>query len=169
MNELDQEAWDRWVAFRKAIRKPIKTVSEQAMKIKLQRYGTDQAAVVDQSIANQWQGLFDLQEGKASAGREAAKKRSCKSRQTKCGSRKTATGPQASGTSMGCRTHLANFAWSRRLWRGTRCDRKSTATSSAWNGFANGRGSCCAMLRRATLLVTCASSAWCGRCLVSAG
>lgn len=73
MNELDQEAWDRWVAFRKAIRKPIKTVSEQAMKIKLGRYGTDQAAVVDQSIANQWQGLFDLKKEKPAPGEKPQK------------------------------------------------------------------------------------------------
>jgi hypothetical protein len=73
MNELDQEAWDRWVAFRKAIRKPIKPVSEQAMKIKLQRYGTDQAAVVDQSIANQWQGLFDLKKEKPAPGEKPQK------------------------------------------------------------------------------------------------
>ena len=32
-NELNQEAWDRWVAYRKAIKKPIKPASEHAMKI----------------------------------------------------------------------------------------------------------------------------------------
>lgn len=59
-NELDQEAWTRWVAYRVSIKKPIKPASENAMKLKLSRYGNDQAEVVDQSIANQWQGLFDL-------------------------------------------------------------------------------------------------------------
>lgn len=73
MNELDQEAWDRWVAFRKAIRKPIKPASEQAMKMKLQRYGADQGAVVDQSIANQWQGLFDLKKEKPAPGEKPQK------------------------------------------------------------------------------------------------
>ena len=60
MSELDVEAWERYKAFRKAIKKPIKEVSESAAKLKLQRFGDDQAAVVDQSIANGWQGLFPL-------------------------------------------------------------------------------------------------------------
>lgn len=64
MSDLDKSAWERWVTFRKAIRKPIKPASEQAMKLKLARYGADQAAVVDQSISNQWQGLFDLKDKK---------------------------------------------------------------------------------------------------------
>ena len=65
MENLDVEAWERWLAYRKAIKKPIKEASEQAMKLKLQRFGKDQAAVVDQSISNQWQGLFDLKQGSA--------------------------------------------------------------------------------------------------------
>jgi len=64
MNELDQTAWERWVAYRVAIRKPIKTASEHAMKLKLSRYGADQDAVVNQSISNQWQGLFELKDKK---------------------------------------------------------------------------------------------------------
>lgn len=64
MSELDVEAWERYKAFRKAIKKPIKEVSEAAAKLKLQRFGDDQAAVVDQSIANGWQGLFELKKKK---------------------------------------------------------------------------------------------------------
>lgn len=60
MYELDQEAWDRWKAFRKAIKKPIREVSENAAKLKLARFGPNQAAVVDQSVANGWQGLFEV-------------------------------------------------------------------------------------------------------------
>jgi hypothetical protein len=48
------------VAYRKAIRKTIKPASEHAMKLKLSRFGADQQAVVDQSIAGQYQGLFEL-------------------------------------------------------------------------------------------------------------
>ena len=61
---LDLEAWDRWLAYRKAIRKPIKDASVHAMQVKLARYGKDQAEVVNQSISNQWQGLFDLKKSK---------------------------------------------------------------------------------------------------------
>ena len=53
MQELDEAAWERWVAYRKAIRKPIKEASEHAMKLKLSRFGADQDAVVEQSISNQ--------------------------------------------------------------------------------------------------------------------
>lgn len=73
MKDLDTEAWERWKAYRKAIKKPIKEASEQAMKIKLQRYGDDQAAVVDQSISNQWQGLFDLKKTKTAFGEKPVK------------------------------------------------------------------------------------------------
>ena len=73
MNELDEASWERWVAFRKAIRKPIKPISEQAMKIKLARFGDDQSAVVDQSIANQWQGLFEIKKSAPRPGEKVEK------------------------------------------------------------------------------------------------
>ena len=73
MQDLDVEAWERWLAYRKAIKKPIKEASEQAMKLKLQRFGKDQAAVVDQSISNQWQGLFDLKTVKPKLGEKPVK------------------------------------------------------------------------------------------------
>lgn len=73
MNDLDQAAWERWVAYRKAIRKPIKEVSEHAAKLKLARYGADQAEVVDQSISNQWQGLFDLKKAAPRPGEKVEK------------------------------------------------------------------------------------------------
>ena len=57
---LDQAAWERWVAYRKAIKKGLKQASMAAAALKLSRYGKDQAEVVDQSISNQWTGLFDL-------------------------------------------------------------------------------------------------------------
>ena len=60
MQGLDEQAWEQWVAYRKAIRKTIKPASEHAMKLKLSRFGADQQAVVDQSIAGQYQGLFEL-------------------------------------------------------------------------------------------------------------
>lgn len=62
MNELNETAWDQWKAYRSAIKKPIKPVSEDAMKLKLSRMGDaeTQQKIVDQSISNQWQGLFEL-------------------------------------------------------------------------------------------------------------
>ena len=57
---LDVAAWERWVRYRADIRKPIKPASMQAAQEKLAGFGADQSAVVEQSIANGWQGLFEL-------------------------------------------------------------------------------------------------------------
>lgn len=70
---LDVVAWERWVAFRKAIRKPIKPASEHAMQMKLAKFGAEQEEVVNQSISNQWQGLFDLRKTKLALGEKPVK------------------------------------------------------------------------------------------------
>jgi hypothetical protein len=59
---LDVRAWERWLDYRKAIRKTLKPVSYEAAQRKLVKFGVDQAAVVEQSIANGWQGLFALKD-----------------------------------------------------------------------------------------------------------
>ena len=73
MHELDEQAWEQWVAYRKAIRKTIKPASEHAMKLKLSRFGADQQAVVDQSIAGQYQGLFELKKAMPRPGEKVEK------------------------------------------------------------------------------------------------
>jgi hypothetical protein len=70
---LDTEAFDRWIAYRRAIKKPYKDVSLHAAAVKLAKYGDKQAEVVEQSIANQWQGLFDLQVKKLQPGEKPVK------------------------------------------------------------------------------------------------
>lgn len=57
---LNQAAWACWVEYRKQIRKPLKPASMPAAQRKLAAFGSDQAAVVEQSMANGWQGLFAL-------------------------------------------------------------------------------------------------------------
>ena len=57
---LDVEAWTRYTAYRKGISKPIKSPSLESAAKKLAEFGINQAAVVEQSIAAGWQGLFDL-------------------------------------------------------------------------------------------------------------
>jgi uncharacterized protein YdaU (DUF1376 family) len=59
---LDPVAWDRWVAYRSKIKKSIKPVSVEAAQAQMARYGSDQQAVVMQSIAMGWTGLFDLKD-----------------------------------------------------------------------------------------------------------
>lgn len=57
---LDAEAWEVWIDYRTKIRKPVKPVSILAAQRKLAAYGCDQMAVVQQSIADGYQGLFEL-------------------------------------------------------------------------------------------------------------
>lgn len=57
---LDPVAWDKWVQYRKSIRKPLKQASIPAAQRKLAAFGSDQPEVVEQSIANSWQGLFPV-------------------------------------------------------------------------------------------------------------
>ena len=57
---LDPAAWSRWREYRIEIRKPLKPVSIPAAQRELAAFGGDQAAVVEQSIAQGWQGLFAL-------------------------------------------------------------------------------------------------------------
>lgn len=59
-SNLNVEAWHRWVEYRKQIRKPIQPPSTGAAQRKLAAFGPDQSAVVEQSIADGYQGLFAL-------------------------------------------------------------------------------------------------------------
>ena len=60
---LDSTAWATWVDYRKQIRKPLKPASILAAQRKLAAFGCDQYAVVEQSIANGWTGIFQLKNG----------------------------------------------------------------------------------------------------------
>lgn len=57
---LDVQAWERWVVYRKQIGKSLKPASTPSAQLSLAKHGDDQAAVVEQSVANGWQGLFPL-------------------------------------------------------------------------------------------------------------
>lgn len=57
---LNPEAWTRWQNYRSEIRKPLKPASIPAAQRALAAFGSDQSAVVEQSIAAGWQGLFAL-------------------------------------------------------------------------------------------------------------
>jgi hypothetical protein len=56
---LDLEVWKRWEAYRREIRKPIKPASLLAAQRKLAGFGSDQAAVVEHSVANGYTGLWE--------------------------------------------------------------------------------------------------------------
>ena len=57
---LNEEVWYRWVAYRKSIGKPLRPVSFLSAAVDLAKHGANQAAVVEQSVAQGWQGLFPL-------------------------------------------------------------------------------------------------------------
>jgi hypothetical protein len=59
---LDHDVWQRWVAYRKEIGKPLRSISLTAAAIELAKYGANQSAVVEQSIAQGWQGLFPMKQ-----------------------------------------------------------------------------------------------------------
>ena len=61
---LDIQAWQSWLSYRKGIGKPLKPASWEAAQRAMAAFGDDQAAVVAQSIANGYQGLFAIK-GKA--------------------------------------------------------------------------------------------------------
>ena len=60
VNGLDATAWVRWETYRREIKKPIRPTSVHAAQRMLAKYGIAQADVVEQSIAQGWQGLFAL-------------------------------------------------------------------------------------------------------------
>lgn len=60
VNGLDATAWTRWEAYRREIKKPIRPTSVYAAQRMLAKYGPLQSEVVEQSIAQGWQGLFAL-------------------------------------------------------------------------------------------------------------
>lgn len=66
-SNLNVEAWHRWEQYRREIRRPIKPASKLAAQRKLAGFGADQAAVVEQSIADGYQGLFPLRKPRGKA------------------------------------------------------------------------------------------------------
>lgn len=64
---LDIAAWNAWTVYRKQIGKPVKQASIPAAQRKLAAHGTSQIEVVEQSIANGWQGLFPVKQGGGNA------------------------------------------------------------------------------------------------------
>jgi len=69
---LDARSWDRWVSYRKEIGKALKPASINSAQQALAKHGDQQAAVVEQSIANGWQGLFALKSAGGTVNKQAA-------------------------------------------------------------------------------------------------
>lgn len=65
---ISLEAWEAWEGYRAARKPAIKPESRQAAAKALAAYGPDQMAVVQQSIANGYQGLVPLKSKETSRG-----------------------------------------------------------------------------------------------------
>jgi hypothetical protein len=72
--DLNLKAWERWKQYRTEIRKPLKPASIEAAQKQLAAYGGAQMQVVEQSIANGWQGLFELKVTNGSGHRKPTAK-----------------------------------------------------------------------------------------------
>jgi len=59
---LDVNAWTAWFFYRDGIGKPIKPASMLAAQKAMVKFGEQQSAVVEQSMANGWQGLFAIKQ-----------------------------------------------------------------------------------------------------------
>jgi hypothetical protein len=70
---LNSQAWEKFKKYRTDIRKPIKQASILAAQQKLAGFGTDQLAVVQQSIESSWTGLFALKNGNGHAPKPGRK------------------------------------------------------------------------------------------------
>lgn len=58
------ELFNRWINYRKEIKKPLKETSVEALKNTWQsKSDIELEAIINQSIANGWQGLFELKQG----------------------------------------------------------------------------------------------------------
>lgn len=57
---LQEPVWQRWEAYRREIKKPLRPASVYSARRALAAFGVDQGEVVEQSIANGWTGLFAL-------------------------------------------------------------------------------------------------------------
>ncbi len=55
---LDLAAWAEWIAYRQGLKKPLKDASFPAAAAVLAKLGSQQAAAVEYSIANGYQGLY---------------------------------------------------------------------------------------------------------------
>ena len=72
---LDTPTFERWIEYRREIGKPLKPSSLQAAAVELAKHGAEQAAVVQQSIANGWKGLFELKRSNGKQPQPAPPKR----------------------------------------------------------------------------------------------
>ena len=67
---LNQEAWIEWVQFRKEIKKKlVQTTINRQIKF-LEKHKANHVEILEQSIRNGWQGLFELKQQNTFKGKQ---------------------------------------------------------------------------------------------------
>lgn len=61
--KVKQETWNAYLEMRRSIRKPANLYAQRLIIKKLLKMGGDMNAILEQSIMNSWQGVFELKEG----------------------------------------------------------------------------------------------------------
>lgn len=61
--KVKQETWNAYLEMRRSIRKPANLDAQRLIIKKLLKMGGDMNAILEQSIMNSWQGVFELKEG----------------------------------------------------------------------------------------------------------
>jgi hypothetical protein len=74
-NDLDLQAWTAWIDYRKKSGKALKPVSWPAAMKALAKHGQNQMTVVEQSVSNGWQGLFDIKATTAAQPQQSFRER----------------------------------------------------------------------------------------------
>jgi hypothetical protein len=72
---LNEEAWSAWLAYRKAIKKPLREFSWPLAQKRMAALGDLQMEAVNNSIANGYQGLFEPRKSKQDIDAEKRKQR----------------------------------------------------------------------------------------------
>lgn len=70
MSDVNEAAWQQWLEYRKAIKKPLREPSWLLARKKMAEMGEHQQAAVEHSIANGWQGLFLPAELRGTVGQQ---------------------------------------------------------------------------------------------------
>ena len=60
---LDETAWSSWERYRAELKKPLKPSTVKSQMKFLHEHQQDHIAIIEQSIRNGWQGLFELKSG----------------------------------------------------------------------------------------------------------
>ncbi len=63
---MNAEKWDEWVQYRKEIKKTLKPITTKKQILFLSKHKEDHEEILETSMMNGWQGLFEIKNRKPS-------------------------------------------------------------------------------------------------------